>query len=95
MAQTDKRFAFFFPGLRMLSNAEIAALPEDKRRAAESSRQQGVWLEIPCPDDACIQSDGKICVEAVTPGGKADRGVWLNIFCPEDSCLFKSGTELP
>lgn len=91
----EKRFAFYFPGLRMLSNAEIAALPEDKRRAADASGRSGVWLEIPCPDDSCRSEAGKICIDAVGAGSKENRGVWLNIFCPEDSCLFKGGTDLP
>ncbi len=92
---SEKRFAFYFPGLRMLSNAEIDALPADKRRAAEGSGRSGVWLEIPCPDDACRSEGGKICIDAVGVAGKEDRGIWLNIFCPEDSCLFKGGTDLP
>jgi hypothetical protein len=90
----DKRFTFYFPGLRMLSNAEIAALPEEKRRAAEASGRAGVWLEVQCADEACLR-DGKICIDAVAPEREGDRGVWLKIFCPEDSCLFKGGTDLP
>jgi hypothetical protein len=91
----EKQFTFYFPGLRMLSNAEIAALPEDKRRAAEASGRSGVWLEIPCPDDACRTDAGKICIDAIGAGQKEKRGIWLNVFCPEDSCLFKGGTDLP
>jgi len=95
MAKGDTRFVFYFPGLRILSNAEIEALPEQKRRDAEESGRQGVWLEVPCPDDACLREEGRICIEAVPAGKQKGRGLWLNIFCPEDSCLFKSGTELP
>lgn len=93
MAQSEKRFTFYFPGLRLLSNAEIEALPEEKRKAA--SGRPGVWLDVPCPRDACVQGDGKICIDALPAARQGDRGVWMNIFCPEDSCLFNSGTDLP
>jgi hypothetical protein len=95
MEPKEKRFTFYFPGLRLLSNAEIEALPQEKRKAAAAPGKPGVWLEVPCPGDACTQDQGKICIEAVSVGHKDDRGIWLKIFCPEDSCLFKGGTDLP
>ncbi len=96
MARNEKTsFTFFFPGSRLLSNAEISALSEEKRKAAEDSRRGGVWLEVPCPDGSCMKKAGKVVLEAVTAGYKEEKGIWLNIFCPEDSCLWKGGTELP
>ena len=92
---SEKRFTFFFPGLRLLSNAEIESLPPEKRQAASATGRPGVWLEVPCPKDACIQGEGKVCIDALPVEHEKDRGVWLKIFCPEDSCLFKGGTDLP
>jgi hypothetical protein len=96
MARTEMTaFTSFFPGSRLLSSAEIAALPEDRRKAAEASGREGVWLEVPCPHGSCMNKEGKVVLEAVSAGHKEEKGIWLNIFCPEDSCLWKSGTELP
>ena len=96
MAQKEKTsFTFFFPGSRLLSSAEISALAAEKRKAAEDSRREGVWLEVPCPDGSCMKKQGKVILDAVGAGHKEEKGVWLNVFCPEDSCLWKGGTELP
>ena len=95
MPPKEKRFTFFGPGLRLLSTAEILAIPEENRRAAKASGTPGVWLEISCLNDVCTQADGKISIDAIPVGHKGDRGIWLNLFCPEDSCFFKGGTDLP
>jgi hypothetical protein len=96
MARSEKTsFTFFFPGSRLLNSAEISVLPEDKRKAAKDSGRDGVWLEVPCPNGACMKKEGKVVLEAVTGGHKEEKGIWLNVFCPEDSCLWRGGTELP
>jgi len=97
MATQDNsaQFTFFFPEARVLSGLEVEALPPEKRQAAAKSGQQGVWLEINCPDNSCISEDGKITVSAVGTEAKSKRGVWLNLFCPEDSCELRQSTDLP
>ena len=97
MATQDNsaQFTFFFPEARVLRGEEIEALPPEKRQAAAKSGQPGVWLEINCPDKACISEDGKITVSAVGTQAKSKAGVWLNLFCPEDSCELRQGTDLP
>ena len=97
MATQDNnaRFTFYFPEARVLSGEEIEALAPDKRQAAAESGQQGVWLEINCPDKSCINADGKITISAVGTEAKAKGGVWLNLFCPEDSCELRQSTYLP
>lgn len=97
MATQDNsaRFTFFFPEARVLSGVEIEALAPDKRQAAAKSGQPGVWLEINCPDKACISEDGKITVSAVGTEAKSKGGVWLNLFCPAGSCELRQGTDLP
>lgn len=87
------RLAFFFPRARVLSEAEIASLPEEKRRSAARGGTPGVWLEVHCPGGACVGADGRIALEAAGVEPAKAKGVWLNVFCPEDSCLWKSGTE--
>lgn len=71
MAPNEKSsFAFFLPGSRLLSSAEVATIPEEKRKAATGSGREGVWLEVPCPDGACMKKRGKIVLEAVPAGPK-------------------------
>lgn len=89
------KFIFFLPGSRVLSGNEVSALPHEKQEAAKTAGVEGVWLEIPCPDDACVRESGRICLEAMGSDSKPNRGLWLDIFCPEDRCLWKSGVELP
>jgi len=97
MATQDNsaQFTFFFPEARVLNGAEVDALPPEKRQAAAKSGQQGVWLEINCPDRSCISEDGKITVSAVGAEATSKGGVWLNLFCPEDSCEIRQSTDLP
>jgi hypothetical protein len=95
MQDNSARFTFFFPEARVLRGEEVEALPPDKKQAAAKLGQQGVWLEINCPDKSCINADGKITVSAVGTEAKSKRGVWLNLFCPEDSCELRQSTDLP
>lgn len=87
------RLTFFFPNTRILSTSEVAALPEEKKRAALG--QAGVWLEVDCPKGACVGEGGRITLVAAGVEGKTDKGLWLNVFCPEDSCMLKSASDLP
>jgi hypothetical protein len=91
---TDRR-TFYFPGLRMLSRAEIDTLPEGKRKAAEASGEPGVWLEVPCPKEACFKGKGKVCIDTLAAEREEREGLWMRVFCPEDSCLATGGTDLP
>ncbi len=94
MAHPEReRLAFFFPRARVLTEAEIAALPEEKRRFAASGGVPGVWLEVHCPGGACVGADGKVALEAAGVEPANTQGLWLNVFCPEGSCLWKSGAE--
>jgi len=97
MATQDSsaRFTFFFPEARVLSREEVEALPPDKRQAAAKPGQQGVWLEINCPDKSCISADGKITVSAAGTEANAKDGIWLNLFCPEGSCELRESTDPP
>jgi hypothetical protein len=89
------QFTLFLPGSRVLSELEIQSLPEEKRKSAEAVDTAGVWVELPCPEGSCVESEGRITIDAIGAKAPKDRGVWLNIFCPEDRCLFESPTDLP
>lgn len=95
LSNTKTSLKFFIPDARVLSEAEIAALPAERKQAAGTPKKEGVWLEIHCPDASCVADDGRISIpaEGVEPVEK--KGIWLNLFCPEGSCELEESTELP
>lgn len=85
----------FAPNVRPLTEQEINALPEERRKLAREAGEAGTWLEVQCPAGSCISPEGIIVIEAKGAPPKKEKGFWLNVFCPEDQCLFDQGTELP
>ena len=92
---SGSRFTFYLPEARVLSNAEVAALPSDKLQAAEQSGKSGIWLEIDCPNHSCVSPEGNVTIPATGAEAKGKKGVWLNVFCPNDSCELHESTALP
>jgi len=85
----------FVPGVRSLTDLEISRLPKERIQAAETSSAKGVWLEVPCPDLACLTGEGRITVPVKGAPGKEKKGFWLNLFCPGDACEVRQATDLP
>ena len=85
----------FVPGVRSLTDLEVSRLPEEKVRAAQASSAEGVWLEVPCPDLACLTGEGRITFPVKGAPEKEKRGFWLNLFCPEDACEVRHASDLP
>lgn len=82
------RFKFFLPEARLLSDAEIENLKTPK----PAEGQDGLWVEINCPDASCLDEQGRITL----PSQAADReGFFLNLFCPQGSCEIVQSTDLP
>jgi len=84
----------FIPNVRVLTEREIAELPEEKRKAAGKAALEGTWLRVLCPDKSCLKKGGKISLGAAGVE-KEHKGLWLDIFCPEGYCVYKTGTEIP
>ena len=91
----EGRLKVFFTGARLLSAEEIAQLPEEKHAAVNDAGKQGLWIEVPCPENACSTEGDKITLPAGGVVGGERKGLWLNLFCPEDQCLFEQPTALP
>jgi hypothetical protein len=89
------RFRFFLPDARILGQNEIANLPPEKLKSAESSGQKGLWVEIACPDESCIDDEGNITIPAKGTDMSGKRGAFLNLFCPEGSCEVVQSSDLP
>lgn len=85
----------FAPNVRPLTDLEINALPQEKKKLAHEAGKDGVWLEVQCPAGSCISDEGKIVIEAKGAPPKKEKGFWLDLFCPEDRCVIDQGTELP
>jgi hypothetical protein len=89
------RVRFFLPEARLLGKDEIANLPPEKLRTVGSGGREGLWLEIVCPDESCIDQDGNICIPATSPDTSKEKGIFLNLFCPDNSCEVVQSTDLP
>lgn len=87
------RLKVFIEDARMLSEAEQASLPSEKRNAVAG--KTGVWIEVACPQGACSLERDKITLPAGGVVPKETKGLWLSIFCPENECLIEQSTDLP
>lgn len=93
--EKNSRFRFFLPDARILGKDEIANLPSEKLAAVPSGGQDGLWLEIVCPNESCIDDDGNITIPAKGTDTSGKKGIILSLFCPEDSCEVTQSTDLP
>ena len=92
---SSARLKFFFPDARVLDDSEVAELPSEKLQSAHAAGKKGVWLEINCPDEKCLTSDGQITIPAAGPETVQKKGFFVKLFCPEDSCELTQMTDLP
>jgi hypothetical protein len=92
---SNTRFKFYLPEARVLTQAEIDEISPETKQATGSDNRKGIWLEIYCPDAACMGDDGRITIPAVGHDSAEKKGTWLNIFCPEGSCELAEITDLP
>jgi hypothetical protein len=90
----DHKLKVFFREARVLSEAEIADLPAEKRQEVEENSEQGIWLEVNTEQAQITERKNQLCVR-IGDDEEQNKGTWLNIFCPEDRCLKHSGVELP
>lgn len=88
-------FRFFLPNARLLGKEEVANLPPERIKAAETYRQDGLWLEIACPYESCIDEKGNITIPAKEIAPQEKTGLFLKLFCPENSCEVVQSTDLP
>ena len=96
MAANDNvRFKFFLPDARILSTEEVAALPAEKKAAANAAGKEGLWIEIYCPDASCLDEQGHISIPSTGKASEKEKGTWLKLFCPEGQCEITQSTGLP
>jgi hypothetical protein len=93
--KTINKLTFFFPGTRILTDDEISKLSPEKKEAAEHADQNGLWLEMDCPDGTCMDGSGRIIIPSSEIQTTEKKGIWLNLFCPENSCEILQSTDAP
>jgi len=93
--EKGSRLKVFVPQARVLSGDEIRNLPREKREAAERAGASGLWMEVVCPDDACLRESDRVSIPIQAEVHKGKRGFWLNLFCPDDACEIRHPTDLP
>jgi hypothetical protein len=89
----ERKLKVFFHGARVLSRAEIDELPREKRREAEESADQGVWLEVDTPTAKITERKNRLCVQLEEEDDQ-DQGMWLDFFCPDERCYRPDMTEM-
>ena len=90
--KTGSWLKVFCPDARCLTEEEVAALPEEQRRAAAD--KEGLWLDLFCPDESCLREGDYGFVAQKGKDKTGQPGLWLNLFCPDGSCLYKGGSDL-
>ena len=92
-AETPKRV--FVSRARVLSEDQRGELSEQEQAFEKSCQDRGVWLELFCPDDACLTEGERFSVPVFCEDPKVKKSVFLELFCPNDSCEVVESTRLP
>jgi hypothetical protein len=85
----------FAPGVRSLTEVELSQLPKEKAQVAEAISSGGIWLDIPCPELACLTGEDRITFSVKGAPEKESKWSWMDLFCPGDACEVRQATDLP
>ncbi|HEX5682370.1 MAG TPA: hypothetical protein VFX82_16180 [Desulfobacterales bacterium] len=85
----------YLPKARVLGQQELDSLSEKEKTFAKECKDKGIWLELFCPDDACLLEEERIKLPVFCENPKHDHSLWLDIFCPGGSCEVTDSTKLP
>ena len=92
-AETPKRV--FVSRARVLSEDQRGELSAKEKEFETSCQDRGVWLELFCPDDACLSEAERFNIPVFCEDPKVKKNVVLDLFCPGDSCEVVESTRLP
>ena len=92
-AETPKRV--FVSRARVLPEDQRRELSEQEQAFEKSCQERGVWLELFCPDDACLSEAEYFSIPVFCEDPKVKKNVFLELFCPGDSCEVVESTRLP
>ena len=85
----------FCPNARCLTDQEVAALPEEKRKMAESEGSKGIWLAVRRERETNRSEQTGVPLPVRAVAGEDKKGFWLKLFCPEDQRILEQPTDLP
>ena len=88
-----RKLKVFFREARVLTRAEIEALPREKLKEVEESGDEGVWLEVNTSPAPITERKNRLCVQLGEDEDK-DRGMWLDFFCPDERCYRPDSMEM-
>lgn len=92
-AETPKRV--FVSRARVLSEDQQGKLSEQEKAFEKNCRDRGVWLELFCPDDACLSEAERINIPVYCEDPQVKKNVVLEVLCPGESCDVVESTRLP
>jgi len=58
-------------------------------------RDQGIWLDLFCPDDSCLRDEERINIPVFCSTPETVKDLWPDTFCPDSSCEIIEATNLP
>lgn len=93
MTDTPKRI--FVSHARLLPEKKRGELSQQEKAFEKNCKDRGVWLEIFCPDDACLTEGERISVPVFCENPQVKKNIVLELFCPGDSCEVVEPTKLP
>jgi hypothetical protein len=85
----------FLPKAHALSQDELGTLSEKEKTFAKECKDRGIWLELFCPDDACLAEEERINLPVFCENPDHDHSLWIDIFCPGGSCEVSEASKLP
>jgi hypothetical protein len=89
------QFKFFLPDSRLLEEAEIASLHAKLGQSAPARDEKGLWIEMTCPDQSCLDDQGRLTLPVEGDVPERGQGILLNLFCPEGRCEILQSTDIP
>jgi len=91
----EQRKRVFISHAQVLSDEQRQSLSETEKAYEDACSDRGVWLDVFCPDDACISEAEKIRIPVFCADQTGGKKTWLDLFCPEGSCEVDAASKLP
>lgn len=93
--QPEGRKRVFVTHAQVLSEEQRRGLTEEEKEFEQNCQGRGVWLELFCPNDACLTEMERFEIPVFCTDPQAGRQIWLNLFCPDGSCEVFEASKLP
>ncbi len=80
---------------RILAEEELGSLSEKEKAYAAQCKDRGIWLELFCPDDACLTEQEQMKVPVFCENKDHDHSLFVDLFCPDGTCEPTEPTDIP